>query len=56
MKDKFYTPQEVAELLKISYMTVFRWIRAGKMKAYKLGKQYRISKEELDKFLEEGRV
>jgi len=52
MENKFYTPQDIAETLKVAYMTVYRWIRAGKLKAYKIQKQYRIKKEDFDKFLE----
>ena len=52
MQDKFYTLQEVAEMLKISYMTVFRWVRDGKLKSSKIGRQHRIKKEVLEKFTE----
>lgn len=50
MNDDFYTPYEVAEKLKVSYMTVYRWIRSGKLRATKLGRQYRISNQELTNF------
>jgi len=50
-KDMYYTIDEVADMLKVAYLTVYRWIRADKLKAVKAGKQYRISKVELDKFL-----
>jgi excisionase family DNA binding protein len=49
---EYYTLDEVAVMLKVVYLTVYRWVRAGKLKAYKVGKQYRISKEQLDLFLE----
>jgi putative molybdopterin biosynthesis protein len=49
---QFYTIDEIAELLKISYLTVFRWVKAGKLTAYKVGKQYRIDVQDLNKFLE----
>ncbi len=52
MQDEFYTLQEVAEMLKISYMTVFRWVKNGKLDASRVGKQYRIKKETLVKFTE----
>lgn len=51
MQDQFYTLQEVAEMLKISYMTVFRWVREEKIKAHKIGKQYRIKKNQLEIFI-----
>jgi excisionase family DNA binding protein len=52
MEDKYYTIQEVADMLKVAYLTVYRWIQASKLVAVKAGKQYRIKKSELDKFLE----
>jgi excisionase family DNA binding protein len=51
-KEKYYTIEEVAEMLRVAYMTVYRWIKAGKLEAIKAGKQYRISETQLSKFLE----
>lgn len=50
-KEQYYTIEEVAEMLKVAYLTVYRWIQAGKLNAVKAGKQYRISKEEVNKFI-----
>lgn len=52
---KFYTIEEIAILLKVSYLTVFRWIQTGKLSAYKIGKQYRIDVLDLNKFLERSK-
>ena len=52
---KFYTIEEIAELLKVSYLTVFRWIQAGKLSAYKVGKRYRIEVKDLNNFLEKSK-
>lgn len=49
--DSFYSIKEVAALVKVSYLTVYRWIQAKKLLALKAGKQYRIKKENLDEFL-----
>ena len=49
--DKFYTAAELAEELKLNIMTIYRYIKAGKLKAYKIGKEYRIGKEEFKSFL-----
>ena len=49
--DQYYSIEEVAKRLKVAYLTVYRWIQAKKLPAIKAGKQYRISKNELDKFL-----
>lgn len=50
-KEIFYSIKEVAIMLKVAYLTVYRWIQAKKLTAYKAGKQYRIAKEDLDKFI-----
>jgi len=50
-EEKYYTIDEVAKMLKVAYLTVYRWIQDGKLVAYKAGKQYRIKKEDLDKFI-----
>ena len=49
--DEFLTTNEIAKLLKVHVITVRRWIDAGGLKAARLGKQYRVKKEDLDKFL-----
>ncbi len=51
MKKEFYTAQELADKLRVNIMTIYRYIKAGKLEAYKIGKEFRIDKEELDKFL-----
>jgi len=49
--DQYYSIEEVAKMLKVAYLTVYRWIQSKKLTAIKAGKQYRISKTELDKFV-----
>lgn len=51
--EQYYSIEEVASMLKVAYLTVYRWIQAGKLKAIKAGKQYRIRKEDLDNFLKD---
>jgi putative molybdopterin biosynthesis protein len=48
----FYTAQELADILKVNIMTVYRYIKAGKITAYKIGKEFRIEKKEFEKFLD----
>ena len=50
-KEEYYSIEEVAKMLKVAYLTVYRWVRSGKLKAVKAGKQYRISKEEVGRFI-----
>ncbi len=55
VEETYYTIQDVADRLKVSYRTVFRWVHAGELAAYKLGQEWRISEEDLKAFLEARR-
>jgi excisionase family DNA binding protein len=48
---KFRSPQEVANELGVDIQTIRRWIHAGRLKAYKPGKEYRIRESDLEEFL-----
>lgn len=43
----FMKVQEVADYLRISKMSVNRWIRAGQLPAIKVGREYRIDQQEV---------
>ena len=49
---EFYTAFDLADKLSMNVMTIYRYIKAGKLKAYKIGKEFRIEKEEFEAFLE----
>jgi len=49
---EFYLVSELAERLRVSEMTIYRYIEAGKLHAHKLGKGYRIPHAEFLRFLE----
>jgi len=51
-KCDFYTTKELAEKLRINIMTIYRYIKAGKLKAYKIGKEFRIEKKEFQRLLD----
>lgn len=51
MNKEFYTAKELAEKLRVNVMTIYRYIKAGKLKAYKFGKEFRINKKEFEQFL-----
>lgn len=52
IKEKeFYKAEDLAELLEVNIMTIYRYIKAGRLKAYKLGREFRIEKIEFSKFL-----
>jgi excisionase family DNA binding protein len=52
-KSHFLTVSEVAELLRVSNMTVYRLISAGQLAAARVGKSYRIREEDVDRYLAE---
>ena len=45
------TPEQVADYLQLSKDTVYRYIREGKLTASRLGRNYRVPKENVDLFL-----
>jgi len=49
---EFHTAKEVAETLRVNIMTIYRYIKAGKLKAYKIGKEFRIEEKEFQRFLD----
>jgi putative molybdopterin biosynthesis protein len=49
-EEQYYSIEEVAKMLKVAYLTVYRWIQSKKLPAIKAGKQYRIRKIDLENF------
>ena len=52
-KAKFYTVAEVAEVLRVSNMTVYRLISSGQLPAVRVGKSYRLREEDVNTYLSE---
>lgn len=52
--EELYTPQEIADKLKVSLKTVYRWIEGDNLKAKKIGHFWRVSESELIKFINQG--
>ena len=50
----YLTVAEVAAMMRVSNMTVYRLINAGTLKAVRIGKSYRIEEAEVDRYLREG--
>lgn len=55
-QDPFYTAEELAKALKVNIMTIYRKIKAKQLKAYKIGKEFRIDKTEFNKFLDKAKT
>jgi len=45
------TPKQLAEFLQVSDQTIKRALKAGKLKGFKVGRDWRIEKEEVIKWL-----
>jgi excisionase family DNA binding protein len=52
--DTMLTIDEVAKVLKVSYRSVWILVKAEKIKAVKVGKQWRISESEIEHIKEVG--
>ncbi len=51
--NELLTVAEVAELLRVSTMTVYRLIRTGELPAVRVGRNYRVRRADLDLYLQE---
>lgn len=57
MKEKeYYKAKDLADKLDVNIMTIYRYIKAGKLKAYKIGKEFRIEKKEFINFLNRTKI
>lgn len=52
----FLTVKEVAVLLKLSLLTIYKYIRERKLEVIRFGGHYRIEKQSLDKFIDSHRM
>ncbi len=50
---RFMTVGEVASVLRVSSMTVYRLINAGELPAVRIGRSFRLRSEDLDRYLAE---
>lgn len=50
-KKTFYSVRETAEHLGVHEKTIRRWIASGLMPAHRLGRQWRIARADLERFL-----
>lgn len=51
MTDKFYKAEDLAKVFQVNIMTIYRYIKAGRLKAYKIGREFRIDDREFKAFL-----
>ncbi len=54
--NQYYTTMEIAKMLKVSHITIYRWIYKGELKVIKLNKDYRISDKDIEDFINNHQV
>lgn len=52
MKREIMTVSQVAEFLQLSEMTTYKLIQEGTIPAFKIGRHWRIKREDLDELIE----
>jgi len=52
----FYLVDELADKLRVNRMTIYRYIKAGKLEAHKIGKEFRIAKDEFERFVSDSKT
>jgi len=55
-KIELLTPQEVADAMRVSTMTVYRLVKSGQIPAIRVGKHLRIRVADLNAYLESRMV
>lgn len=55
-QNKSYTPEEVAEMLKISKYTVYEMVKRGDLEAYRVGRNLRIQDSDIEAYINKSRA
>lgn len=53
---RYLTVAEVAELMRLSRMTVYRLVHGGELPAVRVGRSFRVPQDALDAYLREHSV
>ena len=56
MIDELYTPLEVAKMLRVTRTTIYEHIKKGQLKAIRIGNRYRITKAQLEEYIQQNAV
>lgn len=54
MSNKLLTVNEVAKILRVSNMTVYRLVKSKQIPAIRVGKNYRIKEDDVETYLSRG--
>ncbi|KUO52892.1 MAG: DNA-binding protein [Desulfitibacter sp. BRH_c19] len=52
MEKDIMTITQVAKYLQISEVTTYKLVNEGKMKAFKIGRHWRVKRDDLDEYIE----
>ncbi len=55
MSEELLDVKQVQDLLKVSERTVFRLIKDKKLKGFKVGREWRFTRADIDTYIEEQR-
>ena len=55
-RDEIFTIKEIVELLKVGEKTVYSMAKSGELPAFKIRGQWRFSKKDIDKWIEEQKT
>lgn len=47
MSELYLTTNELAKILNVTHVTIFRWIKSKKIKAHRVGRNYRIATKDV---------
>jgi excisionase family DNA binding protein len=53
-RQSYLTPEEVAERLRVTRVTVYAWLKMGKLAGERAGKGWRIRPEAIEAFVEQS--
>jgi len=56
ISDNLLTPEQVADILQVHVLTVYSYIRQGRLDAVRLGRNYRIVPNDLTLFIDSNRI
>ena len=56
MSKDWMTVQDVAEYLKLGKTKIYQYVQKGKIPGYKVGGQWRFSREEIDDWIKSGKA
>ena len=49
MSELFYSTSAVADLFSVNRVTIYRWVKEGRVKAYHIGKHIKIPVSEVER-------